>query len=97
MERLILQGWGSEVFDWMLTWNSAMHKGRKNGFGSMAPMAVEKEIERECPIPDGLPKSLEELEEEERARMPDSPYTRLLRARGTRPAWYSHAPDHETD
>lgn len=43
---------------------------------------------RACPIPDGLPKSREELEEEEKARMPDSPFTRLLRAKGTHPAWY---------
>ncbi|CAI9104394.1 OLC1v1003056C1 [Oldenlandia corymbosa var. corymbosa] len=49
---------------------------------------------RDCPIPDGLPKSREELEEEEKARMPDSPFTRLLRAKGTHPAWYSPAPEY---
>ncbi|KAL0356779.1 UNVERIFIED_CONTAM: CCG-binding protein 1 [Sesamum calycinum] len=42
-----------------------------------------------CPVPDGLPKTSEELEEEEKARMPDSPFTRLLRARGKHPAWYT--------
>ncbi|KAG9440769.1 hypothetical protein H6P81_020934 [Aristolochia fimbriata] len=52
---------------------------------------------RPFPIPDGLPKTPEELEEEERARMPDSPFTRVLRCMGKSPAWYSPAPDHETD
>nr|CAD1819506.1 unnamed protein product [Ananas comosus var. bracteatus] len=38
----------------------------------------------------------DELEEEEKARMPDSPFTRLLRSKGRHPAWYTLAPDHET-
>jgi hypothetical protein len=29
--------------------------------------------------------------------MPDSSYTKLLRSMGKYPAWYSEAPDHETD
>ncbi|KAK6136843.1 hypothetical protein DH2020_029398 [Rehmannia glutinosa] len=58
---------------------------------------VENTGSKPCPIPDGLPKTAEELEEEEKARMPDSPFTRLLRARGRYPAWYSPAPEHETD
>lgn len=74
-----------------------MHKGKKNAFNMEAPPNVMKERVRRCPIPDGLPKSLEELEEEERARMPDSPFTRMLRTKGRFPAWYSPAPDHETD
>lgn len=74
-----------------------MHKDKNNGFNLAEPLNVEKVGERPCPIPDGLPKSLEELEEEERGRMPDSPYTRLLRTKGSFPAWFSPAPDHETD
>eukprot|EP00257_Ricinus_communis_P016466 XP_015574639.1 CCG-binding protein 1 [Ricinus communis] len=98
VEKLILQAGGVKSLIGCLHGISSMHKGRKNGFGFMAPMlAVEKEKERPCPIPDGLPKSQEELDEEERARMPDSPYTRLLRTKGRFPAWYSPAPDHETD
>ena len=61
------------------------------------PLNTENEGKRFVHIPDGLPKSAEELEEEERSRMPDSPFTRLLRTKGRFPAWYSPAPDHETD
>ncbi|ESW28547.1 hypothetical protein PHAVU_003G295900 [Phaseolus vulgaris] len=58
---------------------------------------VKSEGEKQCPIPDGLPKTDEQLKEEEEAKMPDSPYTKLLRTMGRYPAWYSPAPDHETD
>ena len=61
------------------------------------PVRAEATIERPFPVPDGLPPTAEELEEEESARMPDSPFTRLLRRRGKLPAWYSKVPDHETD
>ncbi|KAK8941165.1 hypothetical protein KSP39_PZI010723 [Platanthera zijinensis] len=53
--------------------------------------------EEPFPVPDGIPKSQAELEEEEEAKMPDSPNTRLLRCMGKAPAWYTQAPDHETD
>ncbi|KAL6894005.1 hypothetical protein ACP4OV_008103 [Aristida adscensionis] len=52
---------------------------------------------RPFPIPDGLPKTQEELAEEEEALMPESPYTRLLRRMGRYPDWYTPRPDHETD
>lgn len=74
-----------------------MHKGESNGFGLANSSNAEKEVRKVLHIPDGLPKSAEELEEEERARMPDSSYTRLLRTKGRFPAWYSQVPDHETD
>lgn len=73
-----------------------IHKGRKKRFGSTEPLNSEKS-ERLAPIPDGLPKSQAELEEEKKGILPDSPYTRMLRAKGKFPAWYSPAPDHETD
>ncbi|XWS62851.1 hypothetical protein CRYUN_Cryun06bG0046100 [Craigia yunnanensis] len=78
---------------------SIHNKGNNNGFFSMVKPLHNTEIEgkRFFHIPDGLTKSAEELEEEERARMPDSPFTRLLRTEGTFPAWHSPAPDHETD
>ncbi|AEC06445.1 maternal effect embryo arrest 14 [Arabidopsis thaliana] len=57
----------------------------------------EKGMNLHIHIPDGLPKSEQELEEEEKSKMPDSAFTRLLRSKGTIPAWFSHAPDHETD
>ncbi|CAK7329789.1 unnamed protein product [Dovyalis caffra] len=97
VERLIIQSGGVKSLIGCLHGISSMHKGKMNAFGIAAPPNVVKKGERLCPIPDGLPKSLEELEEEERARMPDSPFTRMLRTKGRFPAWYSPAPDHETD
>ena len=73
-----------------------MHKLKKNGF-NLGKAIKSEEGQRHCPMPDGLPKSDEELLEEEEARMPDSPFTRLLRSKGRFPAWYSPAPDHQTD
>ncbi|GER42227.1 maternal effect embryo arrest 14 [Striga asiatica] len=64
---------------------------------SVSRAKIESTEERRCPIPDGLPKTEEEMKEEEEAKMPDSPFTRLLRAKGRYPAWYTPRPDHETD
>ncbi|CAL9751291.1 unnamed protein product [Musa acuminata subsp. burmannicoides] len=61
------------------------------------PVTSVTERERPFPVPDGLPPTAEELEEAEKARMPDSPFTKLLRSKGRLPAWYTQAPDHETD
>lgn len=58
---------------------------------------AEKKWEKPFPIPDGIPKTREELDEDENGLMPDSPFTRLLRSKGSHPAWYSEVPDHETD
>uniref|UniRef100_A0ACD5WBK2 Uncharacterized protein n=1 Tax=Avena sativa TaxID=4498 RepID=A0ACD5WBK2_AVESA len=52
---------------------------------------------RPFPIPDELPKTQEEIDEEEEALMPESPYSRLLRRMGRYPDWYTPRPDHETD
>lgn len=81
---------------------SAIHKANKeaiNGRSKEEETKLKNGVQRNKPIhiPDGLPKTAEELEEEEKARMPDSPFTRMLRLRGKHPAWYSPAPDHETD
>ncbi|XP_050231783.1 CCG-binding protein 1 [Mercurialis annua] len=100
VEKLILQAGGVKFLIGCLHGISSMlHKGTNTGIGFMAPStSAKKEKEtRPCPIPDGLPKSQEELDEEEEGRMPDSPFTRLLRSKGRFPAWYSPAPDHETD
>lgn len=96
MEKLILQAGGLKSLIGVLHGIAAMFKGKTNEFSMAKPLNIE-EAEKPCPIPDGLPKSTEELEEEEQARMPDSPYTRMLRTKGRFPAWYSRAPDHETD
>ncbi|KAM1030821.1 hypothetical protein ACFX13_035457 [Malus domestica] len=97
VEKLILQAGGVKTLVGCLHGIAAIQKDKKYGFNSSKPSVVGKEAERLCPIPDGLPKSAEEMEEEERGRMPDSPFTRLLRIKGTHPAWYSPTPDHETD
>ncbi|KAK8493723.1 hypothetical protein V6N13_029991 [Hibiscus sabdariffa] len=98
VEKLIIQAGGVKSLIGLLHGIASIHKGNNNGFLSMAkPLRTENEGKRFFHIPDGLPKSAEELEEEERARMPDSPFTRMLRTKGTFPAWYSPAPDHETD
>lgn len=96
VEKLILQAGGVKTLVGCLHGIAGIQKEKKLGFNSAKPSNVGKE-ERECPIPDGLPKSADELEEEERGRMPDSPFTRLLRIKGRHPVWYSQAPDHETD
>lgn len=59
--------------------------------------AEKKKWEKPFPSPDGIPKTREELDEDENGLMPDSPFTRLLRSKGNHPAWYSEVPDHETD
>ncbi|WRX16558.1 hypothetical protein QQP08_009045 [Theobroma cacao] len=99
VEKLILQAGGVKSLIGCLHGIAAIHnKGNGNGYFSMSkPLNTENEGKRFYHIPDGLPKSAEEIEEEERARMPDSPFTRLLRTKGTSPAWYSPVPDHETD
>ncbi|PKU64718.1 CCG-binding protein 1 [Dendrobium catenatum] len=40
-------------------------------------------------VPDGIPKTKQELEEEENGKMADSSFTRLLRSMARAPAWYS--------
>lgn len=67
---------------------SSVPKEEKSAVGLATPKAVEEEKERLCPIPDGLPKSQEEIEEEEKGRLPDSPFTRLLRTVGRSTAQY---------
>ncbi|XP_021286696.1 CCG-binding protein 1 [Herrania umbratica] len=99
VEKLILQAGGvKSLIGCLHGIASIRNKGNGSGYFSMSkPLNTENEGKRFFHIPDGLPKSAEEIEEEERARMPDSPFTRLLRTKGTSPAWYSPAPDHEAD
>lgn len=97
VERLILETGGVKFLIGCLHGIAMMHKLKKNNF-NMTNVVKSEEEHRLCPIPDGLPKSADELMEEEKARMPDSPYTRLLRTMGSSSsAWYSQLPDHETD
>ncbi|XP_059647745.1 CCG-binding protein 1 [Cornus florida] len=97
VERLILQAGGIKSLIGCLHGISAISKRKKESNGSPKTLNAEKKEERPFPVPDGLPKSQEEMDEEEKGRMPDSPFTRMLRNKGRFPAWYSPAPDHETD
>ncbi|XP_058069247.1 CCG-binding protein 1 [Magnolia sinica] len=97
IENLIRQSGGVKSLIGCLHGISAFRKMRNKDLENHKPSNMEKQSERPFPIPDGLPKSQEEIEEEEKGRMPDSPFTRLLRSKGKHPAWYSPAPDHETD
>lgn len=101
---MILESGGVKSLIGLLHGISEIHKARKqlrNHTGSNTSNTnsdkVASRARRECPVPDGLPKSLEEMEEEENWKMPDSSFTRLLRSKGTSPAWFSPVPDHETD
>lgn len=97
IERLILETGGVKSLVGVLHGIALMHKLKKEGLNFAKEVKSEEEHIHNCPIPDGLPKSADEMMEEEQGRMPDSPYTRLLRTMGRFPAWYSQAPDHETD
>jgi len=83
----------------MIAKASKMHHNSKNNSNKrpQTEPPLKEEGRRPFPEPDGLPKTLEEVEEEEKAMMPESSYTRLLRTKGCFPAWYSPHPDHETD
>lgn len=97
VERLIMEAGGVKSLISCIHGVAGIHKTKKECGESPKPTNIENTKACPCPVPDGLPKTSEELEEEERARMPDSPFTRLLRARGTCAPWYSHPPEHETD
>ncbi|XP_073146104.1 CCG-binding protein 1 [Henckelia pumila] len=98
VERLIMEAGGVKSLIGCIHGVAAIRKSKKERGDSLMPLKIDKvRANSTCPIPDGLPKTREELEEEERARMPDSQFTRLLRAKGRHPAWYSPAPEHETD
>ncbi|KAK9165309.1 hypothetical protein Scep_000500 [Stephania cephalantha] len=91
VERLILESGG------MRSLMSCIHRMSEMVETKKREAEPQKPMEKPFPRPDGLPKSVEEIEEEENARMADSAFTRLLRAKGKFPAWYSPLPDHETD
>ncbi|KZV41144.1 hypothetical protein F511_10278 [Dorcoceras hygrometricum] len=95
VERLIIEAGGVKSLIGCIHGVAAIRKSKRAVGDSLVPTRRmdNRGSRSKCPIPDGLPKSREELEEEERGRMPDSPFTRLLRAKGRHPAWYSPAPE----
>ncbi|MFS7998460.1 putative CCG-binding protein [Helianthus anomalus] len=98
VEKVILESGGMKSLIGCLNGISEIHKAKKQ---SQNESNVNKMNSEHTPAveggraPDGLPKSREEMEEEEKGKMPDSPFTRLLRSKGRSPAWYSPAPDHK--
>ncbi|XP_024980483.1 CCG-binding protein 1 [Cynara cardunculus var. scolymus] len=105
VEKVILESGGIKSLIGCLHGISEIHKTKKqmqqrNGSKSSSNSDsdnITSRARRECPLPDGIPKSWEEMEEEENWKMPDSSFTQLLRSKGKFPAWYSPSPDHETD
>ena len=91
VEKFVRQVGGRKSLIDCLHGLTAMEKKAKDK-QKAAPLNAKEEPRRPFPVPDGLPKTQEELEEEESARMPDSPFTRLLRSIGRHPAWYTEAP-----
>ncbi|XP_038971662.1 CCG-binding protein 1-like [Phoenix dactylifera] len=97
VEKLVRQAGGMKSLIDCLHGITAMQKKKDKEVQNPTSLRSETQGERPFPVPDGLPKTPEEMEEEEKARMPDSSFTRLLRRRGRLPAWYTLPPDHETD
>ncbi|XP_047328856.1 CCG-binding protein 1 [Impatiens glandulifera] len=101
VEKLIIEAGGVKSLISCVHGITAIHKAKKEeshiGLAGLKEEDDQKRKETDCPIPDGLPRTTEEVAEEEKGLMPDSPFTRLLRNKGKFPAWYSPVPDHETD
>ncbi|KAJ3706062.1 hypothetical protein LUZ61_009767 [Rhynchospora tenuis] len=57
----------------------------------------KRDAEMPMHVPDGLPKTREEIEEEDQGRMPESDFTRLLQSLRVYPSWYMERPDVEDD
>ncbi|CAN0879002.1 CCG-binding protein 1 [Linum grandiflorum] len=103
VEMLIHQAGGVKTLISYLHRQTPMYSNYKgddntnDGASVLQQGSSKRTAKEDCPIPDGLPRPQEEIDEEEEGRMPDTPHTRLLRARGTFPAWFTPRPDHETD
>uniref|UniRef100_A0A7N0T1T3 CCG-binding protein 1 n=1 Tax=Kalanchoe fedtschenkoi TaxID=63787 RepID=A0A7N0T1T3_KALFE len=96
VERIILQAGGVRSLIGCLHAISTFHKSKSLSNSATGTEAMAAAEQKPLPVLDGVPKSAAEIEEEESARMPDSPFTRLLRVMGSFPAWYSPAPDHQS-
>lgn len=98
VEKFVRQAGGVKSLIDCLHGLTAMLKKDAKNQQKHIPFSLKSEKETPFHVPDGgIPKTKRELEEEEDGRMPDSSFTRLLRTMGRAPAWYSQAPDHETD
>lgn len=99
VEYIIFQTGGVKSLIGCLHWLASIEKDNKtkNGLEVTEQSDSAQGMKLHIHVPDGLPKSQEEVMEEEKSWMPDSAFTKLLRTKGTIPAWFSHALDHETD
>ncbi|XP_020599108.1 CCG-binding protein 1 [Phalaenopsis equestris] len=95
VEKFVRQAGGVKSFIGCLHGLTAMLKNDAKNQQKHIPSNFKAEKEAPVHVPDGIPKTKQELEEEENGKMPDSSFTRLLRTMGRAPAWYSQAPDHE--
>ncbi|KAL6514284.1 hypothetical protein OROHE_019271 [Orobanche hederae] len=82
VERLIIRAGGVKPLISFVHGVAAIYKAKKERSDSLKGTKLENAESKHCPTPDGLSKTEEEMEEEENATMPYSPYTRLLIARG---------------
>ncbi|GLT86321.1 hypothetical protein SLE2022_044660 [Rubroshorea leprosula] len=83
IERIIREAEGvKNLMDWIPRIAAIYKNGKENAFSMAKPTNPQGEGKKLSHIPEWMPKSTEELDEEERAKMPDSEYTRLLRAMG---------------
>ncbi|RZC67144.1 hypothetical protein C5167_010838 [Papaver somniferum] len=97
LEMLVIQSGGVKSLIDCVHGITSMQKKKKNEEIVNESMKTINQEKKPFPVPDGLPKSQEEIDEEEESKMPDSSFTRLLRSKGKFPAWFSPVPDHETD
>ncbi|RWR73562.1 hypothetical protein CKAN_00185500 [Cinnamomum micranthum f. kanehirae] len=97
VEKLLIQSGRVKTLMGCLNGIEAIRKLRNRELEANEQLNAKDQNLSHFPIPDCLPKTQEELEEEEEARMLYSPFTRLLRSKGKSPTWCSVPPDHETD
>ncbi|KAK9691148.1 hypothetical protein RND81_09G179200 [Saponaria officinalis] len=97
VEKLIIEAGGVKSLIGCLHGVAAILKANKHSSDSTTrPHHLKSMVNKEeehMHIPDGLPKTAHEIEDEQNSRMPDSAYTKLLRLSSTLPAWYSSAPN----
>ncbi|KAI3895769.1 hypothetical protein MKW98_025560 [Papaver atlanticum] len=97
LEMLVIQSGGVKSLIDCVHGITTMQKKKKSEEIVKDSMKTIDQDKKPFPVPDGLPKSQAEIDEEEESKMPDSSFTRLLRSKGKFPAWFSPVPDHETD
>ncbi|KAH9311354.1 hypothetical protein KI387_026389, partial [Taxus chinensis] len=98
LENLVRQSGGVKNLIELVHFMTGISKKKKESATTVKSMANSSN-DMEKTQPDGIPKTEQKMEEEEKGFLPDSAFTRMLKrvARGSFPAWYTPRPDHETD